>query len=729
VSSSRSVDLRAVLYGHDPLPRIVAVEPLGGTGVTLYRRLEDGGVVSERDTLRPWLLVRAADLGALPPSPKGEREVVDLAGTSDLNRLVFFSRWQEVNAAQAALQAVQVPFFWFRSPVAQYLALTGHTLFHGMRFEDLYRLQIDVETASLRAHSPDAAVLLVALTDSRGYEQVFSARDGGEAELLRRVSTEIAARDPDVIEGHNLADFDLPYIAARADALGVPLAWGRDGQRLWLQEREGRLKVGGRILPSTRVRIHGRHVLDTYQQIQRFDSGGNLESYALKAVMEELDLVREEREFVDRTEINALWARDPERLARYCLDDARDVRELSELITPTEFYQTQIVPRLYQDVATGGTGEKVNALMVRAYVAARAAVPVPEEPRPYPGGYLELRRAGVFRRVVKCDVESLYPAVMLHYGYKPRTDVLGVFLPMLRDLTERRLEAKRKIRTSDGSERSYWTGLSSSYKVLINSYYGYLGYQRANFNDFDAAEQVTTTGQMLIKEVLAALEARGCEVIEVDTDGVYFVAPPGVDAEAQETALIDEVGGVLPATIRLAHDGRYAGMIALKQKTYFLLTYDGRLIAKGSSLRSRRDERFLREFGQQAAITLIRGSLDDVSARYRALAERIQHGELPVDEFARRESITGKTYSSPGLKRLAAAAKGTAVGQKVEVYQRRGGSLAQVAEYAGDEDRDYLLRRLHDMARRYEVLAPSKDEFRRLFPKLTDGPVQLSLFD
>ncbi|HEV2123870.1 MAG TPA: hypothetical protein VGW38_13990, partial [Chloroflexota bacterium] len=63
------------------------------------------------------------------------------------------------------------------------------------------------------------------------------------------------------------------------------------------------------------------------------------------------------------------------------------------------------------------------------------------------------------------------------------------------------------------------------------------------------------------------------------------------------------------------------------------------------------------------------------------------------------------------------------------------GSLALTSEYAGDEDRDYLLRRLHDMARRFEAICPNKEEFKRLFPKLTvktpateERPVQLSLF-
>jgi len=72
----------------------------------------------------------------------------------------------------------------------------------------------------------------------------------------------------------------------------------------------------------------------------------------------------------------------------------------------------------------------------------------------------------------------------------------------------------------------------------------------------------------------------------------------------------------------------------------------------------------------------------------------------------------------------------------VEVYQRADGGLALTAEYDGDEDRDYLLRRLHDMARRFETLCSGKAEFDRHFPKLTaksdpdaPRPEQLTLFD
>ena len=753
--SNGASDVQALLYGHDPLPGIVAVEPAGPGAVTLYRRPVRTGpaqpaapILTELDEFRPWVLVAAA---TLPLLAAGERQVEALRG-GGLDHLVTFARWADLTHDLAELRARQVDYVSPPSLVSQYLVRRGRTLFGGMAFEDLHRLQLDIETTSLQPEAPEARVLMVALTDSRGFEEVLTDQRGSEAALLHAVTEQIRDLDPDVIEGHNCFDFDLPYLATRAKRLRVPLQWGRDRSALRVGPRTDRYKVGARLLPTTRVHIHGRHIIDTYQQVQQYDTAGALESYGLKAVISGLGLERPGRVYVDRANIADVWRRAPERLRAYALDDVRDVRDLSAIVTPTQFYQTQLIPRAFQDVASGGTGEKINALLIRTYLAAGYGVPQPEQPQPYPGGYTEVRATGVFRPVVKCDVESLYPAIMLHYRIAPRSDHLGVFLPLLAELTRRRLDAKQRMRSAHGagvmphahdggrggargalSERTYWDAMQGSFKILINSFFGYLGYGRANFNDYEASRQITTTGQRLIKQVLGWLEERGCQVIEVDTDGVYFVPPPEVRDEAAEEALIEAVGSRLPSGIRLAHDGRYLGMLSLKQKTYVLVTYGRALVTTGSSLRSRRDEPYLRRFAEQATLALIDGSLDDVSELYIQAAETIRAGKLGAEDFARRESITRRTFENPSLRRLAQAARGVSIGQQITVYQRRDGSLAPTNAYADDEDRDYLLRRLHDMARRFAVLCPDRAEFDRLFPllKAADDPrkhlVQLSL--
>jgi len=54
----------------------------------------------------------------------------------------------------------------------------------------------------------------------------------------------------------------------------------------------------------------------------------------------------------------------------------------------------------------------------------------------------------------------------------------------------------------------------------------YLGFAQGNFADFDAAARVTQIGRDLLKKMIDWLSAHGAQVIEVDTDGIYFVPPP-----------------------------------------------------------------------------------------------------------------------------------------------------------------------------------------------------------
>jgi DNA polymerase elongation subunit (family B) len=379
----------------------------------------------------------------------------------------------------------------------------------------------------------------------------------------------------------------------------------------------------------------------------------------------------------------------------------------------TDFYLTQMAPEPYQSVAVSGTGEKINSLLVREYLRRAVALPRPQEPRPFPGGYVEVRRVGVISPVVKVDVESLYPSIMLTEGIAPASDTLGIFLPMLGELTARRFRAKATARASSGSERIRWEGIQSSFKVLINSFYGYLG-SGFLFNDFAAAERVTRRGQQLIRQIADRIEATGGEVVEIDTDGVYFRPPDGVRDEQAELSYVEELGADLPKGIRLAHDGRYRAMVSLKQKNYACIGYDGRKMLRGAALRSRADEPFGREFLLEAVDLLLAGDLSRLAQRYRELQAGILNGELPIERLARKERVTEKTLSSPAKKRAAAVVGETPVGDYMTVYQRNDGALARVEDYAGDEDRAYYADKLYKFALRLaDAIGP---DFDRLFP-------------
>jgi len=707
--------IERLLYGADPTTRIVAVESAGSQGMRVYRRGADDRVTVETAPFTPWLLL---DREPEWPRLRGQYEAERLAGDAHYGWLIRFRSWSAFLTARDLLDEASLTWEGFRSPVEQYLALSGRTLFKGVDYDDLVRLQLDIETTGLDPAAPDAAIFLATLTTNRGHEEAIAAADGGEVALLQRLNAALAALDPDIIEGHNIYNFDLPYLRARAEACGVALGWGRDGSSL-STGADQRFKAQARSLPYVPHYVHGRHFLDTYQQIQRYDSGGMMTSYGLKEAIRALGLVREDRTFVRGGDIAASWATDRETIVAYALDDVRDVAALSALTAPTEFYQTQMLPRSFQRTATGGTGGKINALFLRAYLDARRSVPRPAPPQPYPGGWSEVREVGIFRPIVKCDVESLYPSIMLLDQIGAASDTLGILLPLLRELTTRRLHAKAQARVTTGEEHTVWQGLQLSFKVLINSFYGYLGFGQALFNDYAAAERITLRGQELLRGIVAELERTGARTIEIDTDGVYFVPPPGVTSEAAEEGYVAAVGKTLPRGINLAFDGRYSAMISLKTKNYILKEYDGELVMRGSSLRSRRDEPYLRRFLHEAAVLLTDDAREALRDLYFATAARLQAHDLPQDDFARWETITHKTFRSEANRRLAAVAQGQRIGERIRIYQRADGSLGLLEQWAKDEDVTYLLRRLREVAARFADLYEDNAAFDHAFPPLT----------
>src|SRR5918997_5648571 len=283
-------DTTDLLYGDDTTPGIVAVEQLGANRVRLFRRAGNG-VVTEDAPFRPWLLAEQSEPWH---RARGAPTVETLAGPHPLRYLVEFPDWSSHLDAVRSAQDSGERFFRLRSPVEQYLVRSRRTLFKEMVFSDLKRLQIDIETTGLDPYDPDSQIIVVAIKSNSGIEEILSLQTD-EAELLERVTNRLCELDPDVIEGHNLFNFDLPFMVARAERFGGALRWGRDGFSVRIGAGVSRFKAGALTMPYTPAYVHGRHVIDTYQQIQRYDIGGHLSSYGLKQAAEELGLTRPHR--------------------------------------------------------------------------------------------------------------------------------------------------------------------------------------------------------------------------------------------------------------------------------------------------------------------------------------------------------------------------------------------------------------------------------------------------
>ncbi len=639
-----------LLFGHDQRAGIVDVEPVGQFVRIFFR---SGGQVQFHDQpFQPFILVSDPALLGGCRVPCAVRQ---LEGEDFFRYQLRFDSWSDCLAARDFLAAKtgksagasNAPYLFFSDLSHLYLLDSGTTLFKGLEFSELRCLALDIETACAEGYdfsNPERAedrIISVALKDSHGGESVLRGDQLSEPELLRALNAAIHSCDPDVIVGHNIFRFDLDYIGKRSRMHGIRLDWGRNGAAPHITPH-ARWTLAEKTIDYPRWDIYGRHVIDTYFLVQLYDlSQRNLESYGLKTVARHFGLAAEERTYLEGGDISAAFRDDPERLYRYNLDDARETMGLFRLLGYPWFLQTRIFPYSFQNCVIRGNATRINALFLREYLHRGHAIPArTSESAPFEGGYTEQSREGIISPIVHCDVASLYPSLMLTYALAPAKESLGLFLPMLAELRRFRLKAKQMAREAEAeAEQHYYDALQQVFKVLINSFYGYLGAALHNFSDPAAAAEVTRLGRVTIKNMIDLLKSEGARPVEVDTDGIYFQPPDSCRTMNDEYALVQRISQALPEGIEVELDGRYRSMFAYKTKNYALLEYDGRIIIKGSGLRSRGVERYLRDFTGELIRLLLTGKAAAVERLYAEYLVRLRSRELDVAWVARSETL------------------------------------------------------------------------------------------
>jgi DNA polymerase elongation subunit (family B) len=665
-SNSLSFSQNQMLFGWNETSGIVALELEGDQQVRLYRKIS-GKIVVEHQNFRPVLWLAKEDL---LKDFKADVEIARLAGNLTYCFLAVFKSWKDVNAAKRyiaknsgqTLSDRTASYLFLSDPIHQHLLTTGQTSFRGLKFADLNRLQLDIEaycTGGFEFAKPERkedCIIAIALSDSSGWETVLWGKEMTEPEMLQQLNKIIQERDPDIIEGHNIYKFDLNYLKIRADRHGIRLKWGRNGSEPTVYE--SRLQIAERTIDYPKWEIYGRHIIDTWILSQFYDiTTRELESLSLKEMAKHFDLAGEERTYIEGGQISRVYDENPSELYRYALDDVRETRGLSQLLSQSYFIQAQIFPYSFQNIIVRGNATKINALFTREYLRQRHCLPAPPgESREFAGGYTDIFYEGVVKNVVHCDVASLYPSIMLAKGFKPANDELDVFLPLLCDLRTFRLEAKRlSQRVESAQERAHFQALQATFKILINSFYGYLGTFNSNFADFQVAGSITEAGRQILKQMIEWLKRRGCQVVEIDTDGIYFVPPSDVGGPDLEKALIKELAGTLPAGIDIEFDGRYKAMLSYKMKNYALLTYDDKIIIKGSGLRSRGLERFQREFLRKFIHLLLMDEAKQIPPLLEESLSKMERHEFDISQICKTEvlseSLTSYQLKIKGKKR------------------------------------------------------------------------------
>ena len=638
-----------ILFGHDETRGIVAMEIEGDNGIRAYRK-ERGRLLSEIQPFRPFLLLSDSSLlRGIKCSP----EVKKLTGSGVYRYRASFASWGEMDRARKAISKKagipaghpDSPVYFVSDPIQQHLMVTGQTFFKGLTFEDLRRMQLDIETFCPEGYEfpnpnrEEDRIIVISFSDNTGWEKIISGKDMSEKEMLKELIRTIEERDPDIIEGHNIFNYDLDYISRRAKMHGVPLDLGRNGRTA--RSRSSRVTIAERTINYSRWDICGRHVVDTMILAQFYDVvTRELESFGLKEIARQLNLAPPDRTYLEADQITWHYLNAPEKLHRYALDDVRETRALSDLLSRSYFFEAQIFPFSFQNVVVRGNAAKIDSLFIREYLRQGHAIPKLEEARTFPGGYTDIFYQGVAKGVVYCDVRSLYPSLMLSEGIRPEKDELGIFSRLLADLRDFRFQAKdMAARAASSEEKQFFDALQSTFKILINSFYGYMGHAQSHFSDFGQAEKITSRGRELMRSMIEWLRKKGCQVVEIDTDGIYFVPGRDITTVRQEEDLVTDLSDSMPEGITVEYGGRYKAMFSYKIKNYALLDYDGKLTMKGSGLRSRGLEKFQRLFLEEVISRLLHDRKGEIPPLFQQYLERMAKHQWDVKMFMKTEML------------------------------------------------------------------------------------------
>ncbi|WP_372910023.1 DNA polymerase domain-containing protein [Salinigranum sp.] len=334
-----------------------------------------------------------------------------------------------------------------------------------------------------------------------------------EAAMLDAFLTHLEETDPDVLTGWNFEDFDAPYLLDRLEELNPTCEEDLAIERL---SRVNEVWRGGWGGPD----VKGRVVFDLLYAYKRTQFT-ELESYRLDAVGElELDVGKERYS----GDIGDLWEQEPERLLEYNLRDVElcvEIDRKQEVIAFWDEVRSFVGCKL-EDAPTPGDTVDIYVLhKVHGEFALPSKGTVESEE--YEGGAVFEPIVGVKENVTVLDLKSLYPMCMVTINASPETKVDpdayegetyrapngthfrrepdGIIREMVDELLDER-EQKKSLRNdhSPGSEPyEQFDRQQQAVKVIMNSLYGVLGWDRFRLYDKEMGAAITATGREVIR--------------------------------------------------------------------------------------------------------------------------------------------------------------------------------------------------------------------------------------
>ncbi|MCX6799122.1 MAG: DNA-directed DNA polymerase, partial [Candidatus Diapherotrites archaeon] len=480
-------------------------------------------------------------------------------------------------------------------------------------------VSFDLETLSPERFSDPKKdpVLMASIAGAKkaavlSYEKKFTAecveKFPGEKEMLQELLQRLRKSGADIIATYNGDGFDFPYLMARCEKFGLKTRLGADGT-------EPQIKRKG--MDNT-ARLRGVQHLDVYKMLRFLNRFGvvNLVKFDLESVV--ASLYGENKGKITAKRINEIWRSSEglDELAAYCREDSESAEKIALQYLPLLGELCRLVKQTLFEVSRSSASMLVEYLIMnKCRQSGNLIANKPDDSavqarlmQTYVGGFVRQPLPGLHENIAVLDFSSLHPTIMISHNISPDTlrcgheecrqknlapneqwfctKKDGLLASILRELFDRRMQIKKQIKETKGKENKEYGLLNArqhALKILLNSFYGYLGYARSRFYSRECASAITAWSRQYVQWVGEKAEEAGFKVLYGDTDSAHLEIPSGMGKSDVEE-FVASINKQLPGVMNLELEGLYKrGIFVTKEsgeaakKKYALIDAHGNL--------------------------------------------------------------------------------------------------------------------------------------------------------
>lgn len=582
--------------------------------------------------------------------------------------------------------------------VEQYLISREKRLFKGFAdYDEITRLVFDLETSAL--DPKDGRIFMIGIKTNKGYSRVIECIDQEEEKsAIIEFFKVIDELKPSIIGGYNSANFDWHWIVERSRALDIDInkVCKSLNPKVSLTRKKSIIKLANEVEEYIQTSLWGYNMIDIIHSVRRAMAiNSNIKSAGLKYITKYIGAEAKDRVYIDHDKIGKMYAdkeefwlnktngnyrrasefndldkKHPDTYVRitgdrlveeYLYDDLDETLKVDKEFNQASFLMASMIPTTYERVSTMGTASLWKTLMLAWSYKNGLAIPKKDEKRDFVGGLSRLLKVGYSTNVVKLDFSSLYPSIQLVHNVFPDCDITGAMKSMLKYFRDTRIKYKQM------AEDLYETNpiLAASYsnkqlpiKIFINSMFGSLSAPQVfPWGDMFKGEQITCTGRQYLRQMVTFFMDRGYVPLVMDTDGVNFSSPEGVENreyvgkglswkvkkdkvyKGPEADVAEYNDKYMRNEMALDTDGTWPSCINIARKNYAVLDSKGKVKLTGNSIKSKKLPLYIEDFLDKSIKMLLEGKGSDFINYYYEYLTKIYNKEIPLSRIAQRAKV------------------------------------------------------------------------------------------